>query len=118
MVPSSTNAIPIFGPPLQPPSGQLTAEIMLQKAVRGCILPPFVAEQLLDEPNGLEIFRKLYVFIFAGGPLSQATGDAISGVMTLCQCHGSTDARQVRQLVPRPEEWSYMEFYLDPKLGS
>lgn len=68
MVPLFTNVIPIFGPPLRPPSGQLAAEIMMQQAFRGCILPPFVAEQLLHEPNGLVLFKKLDVFIYAGGP--------------------------------------------------
>ena len=116
MVPLFTNAIPIFGPPLRPPSGQLAAEIMLHQPVRGCILPPFVAEQLLHEPNGLEFFKKLDVFIYASRPLSQATGNAISGVTTVCQFYGSTEVGQIRQLVPRPEDWSYMEFHPDTKL--
>ncbi|KAL8793203.1 MAG: hypothetical protein Q9195_004233 [Heterodermia aff. obscurata] len=116
MVPIFTNAIPIFGPPLRSPSGNLTAEIMLQQTVRGCILPPFVAEQLLHESDGLEFFKKLDVFIYAGGPLSQATGNAISSVTTVCQFYGATEVGQIRQLVPRPEDWSYMEFHPDTKL--
>lgn len=116
MVPVFTNAIPVFGPPLRPPSGELAAEIMQQQPIRGCILPPAVAEQLIHKPNGLECFRRLEVFIYAGGPLSQAVGDMISKVTTVCQFYGSTETGPTRQLVPRPEDWAYMEFHPDTKL--
>ncbi len=78
---------------------------------RGCILPPSVAEQLLREPVGLDYFKQLDIFCYAGGPLSQHTGDTISAVTTICQFYGSTEVGQVRQLVPHPEFWSYMEFH-------
>lgn len=111
MIPLYTNAIPIFGPPARPASGALVAEIMQQQKLRGCLLPPSVAEKLLHESNGLEFFKQLDVFCYAGGPLSASTGDAISKVTTVCQFYGSTELGQVRQLVPRREDWSYMEFH-------
>ena len=116
MVPLYTNAIPIFGPPLRPPSGALVADIMKQQQIRGSILPPSVAEELLHEPDGLEFFKRLDVFSYAGGPLAQATGDSISGVTMVCQFYGSTEVGQIRQLVPRRENWSYMEFHPNEKL--
>ena len=116
MAPLYTNAIPVFGPPLRPPSGALVAEIMQHQDIRGCILPPSVAEHLLHEPNGLDLYKQLDVFCYAGGPLSRAAGDMISGVTTICQFYGSTEVGQIRQLVPRPEDWSYMEFHPNTKL--
>ncbi|KAL8720788.1 MAG: hypothetical protein Q9181_007848 [Wetmoreana brouardii] len=116
MVPVFTNAIPVFGPPLRPPSGELAAEILRQQYVRRCLLPPSVAEQLLHSNDGLDLFRQLDIFCYAGGPLSQAAGDAISGVTTVCQFYGSTEAGQIRLLVPQAEDWSYMEFHPDAKL--
>ena len=116
MVPLYTHTIPVFGPPLMPPSGALVAEIMQQQELRGSILPPAVVEQLLDEPNGLEYFKKLEVLCFAGGPLSQAVGDQISKVTILCQFYGSTEVGQIKQLVPQGEDWSYMEFHPETKL--
>ncbi|KAL8702786.1 MAG: hypothetical protein Q9201_004041 [Fulgogasparrea decipioides] len=116
MVPVFTNAIPVFGPPLRPPSGALAAEILRQQHVRRCLLPPSVAEQLLHSNNGLDLFKQLEIFCYAGGPLSQAAGDAISGVTTVCQFYGSTEVGQIRLLVPQPEDWSYMEFHPAMKL--
>ena len=116
VVPLYTTAIPVFGPPLRPPSGPLVADIMLQQKIRGCILPPSVVEQLLQEPNGLDYFKQLDIVCYAGGPLSQATGDTINRVTTICQFYGSTEVGQIRQLVPRPEDWSYMEFHPKTRL--
>ena len=116
MVPLYTDAIPVFGPPLRPPSGALVADIMQQQKIRGCILPPSVAEQLLHEPNGSDFFKQLDIFCYAGGPLSQATGDTISEVTMVCQFYGSTEVGQIRQLVPRRENWSYMEFHPNTRL--
>lgn len=111
MIPLYTNAIPVFGPPLRPPSGALVAEIMRQQSIRGCLLPPSVAEQLLHEPDGLDMIKRLDIFCYAGGPLSPAAGDAISAVTNLCQFYGSTEMGQIRQLLPRREDWSYMQFH-------
>ena len=116
MVPLFTYAIPVYGPPLRPPSGALVAHIIEQQRVRGCLLPPSVAEQLLHEPNGLECVKSLDIFCYAGGPLSPATGDAISEVTSLCQFYGSTEVGQIRQLVPRREDWSHMEFHPNAKI--
>lgn len=115
-VPLFTHTIPIFGPPSRPPSGALAAEIMQQQRLRGLFLPPIVAEQLLQEPAGLDYFKDLDVFCYAGGPLSQAAGDAISQVTTVCQFYGSTELGQVRQLLPKREDWSYMQFHPLSKL--
>ena len=116
MAPLYTNAIPVFGPPLRPPSGALVADIIKKQKIRGCLLPPSVAEELLHEPDGLELFKQLDVFCYAGGPLAQATGDSVSAVTMICQFYGSTEVGQVRQLVPRSEEWSYMEFHPNTRL--
>ncbi|KAL8678453.1 MAG: hypothetical protein Q9186_005191 [Xanthomendoza sp. 1 TL-2023] len=115
-VPLFTHTIPIFGPPSRPPSGALVAEIMRQERLHGLFLPPIVAEQLLQEENGISYFQNLDVFCYAGGPLSQTTGDAISAVTTVCQFYGSTELGQIRQLVPEHGDWSYMEFHPHSKL--
>ncbi|MDI1492470.1 MAG: putative secondary metabolism biosynthetic enzyme [Ramalina farinacea] len=116
VLPLYTHTIPVFGPPLRPPSGALVADILKQQNVRGCILPPAVAEQLLHEPDGLDCFKQLDVFCYAGGPLSQATGDSISSVTSVCQFYGGTEIGQVRQLVPQGGDWPYMEFHPNAKI--
>lgn len=116
MVPLYTQATPVFGPPLRPPSGTLVAEIIRQQNIKGCLLPPVIAEQLIHEPNALTLIQNLDVFCYAGGPLSKAIGDSVSSVTSVCQFYGSTEVGQVRQLVPRREDWSYMEFHPSSKL--
>ena len=116
IVPLYTTAVPVFGPPLRPPSAALVAEIMEQQNIRGCLLPPSVVEQLLHEPHGLDFVKRLDIVCYAGGPLSQGTGDVISRVTSVCQFYGSTEVGQIRQLVPRSEDWSYMEFHPRTKL--
>lgn len=116
MVPLYTAAIPIFGPSLHPPNGLLAAEIMRQQEVRGCMLPPSMTDDIISSSDGVACFKKLDVFCYAGGPLSQATGDSISAVTTVCQFYGSTEVGQIRQLVPQREDWSYMEFHPKAKL--
>lgn len=116
VLPLYTHTIPVFGPPLRPPSGALVADILKQQSVRGCILPPAVAEQLLHEPDGLDCFKQLDVFCYGGGPLSQTTGDTISSVTSVCQFYGGTEIGQVRQLVPQGGDWPYMEFHPNAKL--
>ena len=107
---------PVLGPPLRPPSGQLVKEIMEQQQLRSLFIPPAVAEQILQEPGGLEFFKGLDFMYYAGGPLSQAAGDLISRVTTLCQLYGSTETFQIPQLVPLPEDWAYMEWHPSIKL--
>ena len=110
MVPLFTDAIPVYGPPLKAPSTRII-DIMECQDIGGMLLPPSLIEQLLHEPNGLEYIQRLGILCYAGGPLSQAAGDKIVQYTTLCQFYGSTEVGQVRQLVPLPEDWSYMQFH-------
>ena len=84
--------------------------------IRGCILPPSAVEQLLHEPHSLDFFKRLEIVCYAGGPLSQGTGNIIGRVTTVCQFYGSTEVGQIRQLLPRSKDWSYMEFLPKTKL--
>ncbi|MCJ1366763.1 hypothetical protein MMC16_005893 [Acarospora aff. strigata] len=69
-----------------------------------------VAEQLLQEPGGLEFFKELEFLCYTGGPFSPTTGKLLAGVTELCPLYGSTEAFQVPQVVPSPEDWAYMEW--------
>ena len=112
----SEASCPVLGPPLRPPSGQLVKEIMEKQRLKSLFIPPAVAEQILQEPAGLEFFRGLDFMYTAGGPLSQAAGDLISGATSVCQLYGSTETSQIPMLVPLPEDWAYMEFHPSLKL--
>ena len=111
MLPLFSRSIPVFGPPVAPPSSKLAAEIMSQVEILGTMLPPSIAEQLLLESEKTDYFRRLRFLCFAGGPLSKAAGDKLSKLTTLCQFYGSTETAGIRQLVPLPEDWPYIEFH-------
>ncbi|TVY78270.1 Non-canonical non-ribosomal peptide synthetase FUB8 [Lachnellula suecica] len=111
MVPLYNLTAPIFGPPLRPPSGALAAEMIRLHKPRGAVIPPSITEQLYHEHDGADLFKTLDVLLYAGGPLPQVVGDEISKYTTLCQFYGSTEMSQIRQLVPLPEDWSYIEFH-------
>lgn len=111
MVPVYTKTVPIFGPPTRPPSGGLVAQILRIQDVRGCFLPPTIAAQLYNEPDGPELLKKLDVLCYAGGPLPEDIGNELVKHVLLCQFYGSTEVGQVRQLIPPKEHWQYMEFH-------
>ena len=101
---------PVLGPPLMPPSGSLLKEVMRHQSLRALYLPPSIAEQLLQEPGGLDFFRGLDFLCYTGGPFSPSAGEQLSKVTELCPLYGSTEAFQVPQLAPSPEDWAWMEW--------
>ncbi|TVY83972.1 Non-canonical non-ribosomal peptide synthetase FUB8 [Lachnellula suecica] len=101
---------PVIGPPARPPTGALISQIMKQQDIRGLFVPPSIAEQLLEEPGGLELFKTLDFLCYAGGPLSYTAGVILRDVTTLRQFYGSTEFVQVQQLVPEREDFEYLEW--------
>lgn len=117
MNPTFTEASsPVLGPPLQPPSGALLKEIMKQQKLRALYIPPAIAEQLLQEPQGIDFFRDLDFLCYTGAPFSPNAGKQLVEVTELCSLYGSTEAFQVPQLAPSKEDWAYMEWNPNFKL--
>ena len=116
VVPLYTNTSPIFGPPLRPPSGPLAAQILQAQAnIRCLILPPTVIEELHKDPQAIQLYRKLEIVCFAGGPLAKAVGEEIAKHTAVCQFYGSTEMGQIRQLFPHRENWAYIELHPSAK---
>ena len=101
---------PVLGPPMMPPSGQLMKEIMQSQQLRAVYIPPAIAEQLLQEPGSIDLFKKLDFLCYTGAPFSSSAGQKLVEVTTLVSLYGSTEAFQVPQLVPSKEDWAYMEW--------
>ncbi|KAL9137789.1 MAG: hypothetical protein Q9175_000994 [Cornicularia normoerica] len=103
---------PVLGPALMPPSGALLREIAKQHKLRALAIPPSIAEQLLQEPNGLDLFRDLDFLCCTGGPIPQKAGETLSSVTELCPLYGSTEAFQVPQLRPEDpqKDFGYIEW--------
>ena len=103
---------PVLGPALMPPSATLMKEVMKFQKLRALYIPPSIAEQVLQEPNGLDLFRDLDFVCYTGGPFSQKAGDVLSQVTELLPLYGSTEAFQVPQLAPQDplKDYAYMEW--------
>lgn len=99
-----------MGPPLAPPSGSLTDEIMKHQKLRAILCPPIIIDQLMQEPTGFERLGRLDFLVYAGGPLSPSTGDRLKGEVDLGQFYGATEYFQIHTFVPHPEDWSYLEW--------
>lgn len=104
------NAKLVLSPPGRPPTGHLVSEIMDHFKLRSIFCPPIVAEQLIQEPGGIEKCKSLKFLLYAGGPLSQTAGDTLSKVTDVCQFFGSTESGPVQALVPRREDWACIEW--------
>ena len=85
-------------------------EIMQSQQLRAVYIPPAIAEQLLQEPGSLDLFKKLDFLCYTGAPFSPSAGQKLVEVTTLVSLYGSTEAFQVPQLVPSKEDWAYMEW--------
>ncbi|KAF1949507.1 putative NRPS-like enzyme [Byssothecium circinans] len=106
-----SNATLVMSPPTRPPTGHLVNEIMDHFELKSIFCPPIIAEQLVQEPGGLEKCKSLNFLLYAGGPLSQAAGDALSKVTDVCQFYGQTETGAIQALVPLREDWASLEWH-------
>lgn len=104
------NAKLVMSPPNRPPTGHLVSEIMDQFKLKSIFCPPIVAEQLVQEADGIEKCKNLKFLLYAGGPLSQSAGEALSAVTDVCQFYGQTETGAIQALVPRREDWASLEW--------
>ncbi|KAJ4403409.1 putative NRPS-like protein biosynthetic cluster [Gnomoniopsis sp. IMI 355080] len=104
------NAKLVMSPPTRPPTGHLVSEIMDQFKLKSIFCPPIVAEQLVQETDGIDKCKNLKFLLYAGGPLSQSAGEALSAVTDVCQFYGQTETGAIQALVPRREDWASLEW--------
>ncbi|KAI1505652.1 acetyl-CoA synthetase-like protein [Biscogniauxia marginata] len=104
------NTSPVLGPPHLIPDGPLLKSVMLQQKLRAMFLVPSVIEQLLQEPNGIDLFKDVDFVGYSGAPSSPAVGDRLSKVVELVSPFGSTEIVSVPELSLPREEWAWHEF--------
>lgn len=104
------NAKLVMPPPTRPPTGHLVSEIMDHFKLKSIFCPPIVAEQLVQEVDGIEKCKNLKFLLYAGGPLSRAAGEALSKVTDVCQFYGQTETGAIQALVPKRDDWANLEW--------
>ena len=107
----STSATVVLGPAMTPPSGKMISDIMTKYPLRAVFAPPVMFEQFLQQPKAIEQAKTLDFMLYAGGPLTLNTGNALSEVTSVCQFYGATETNLVPTLMPRQEDWAYVEFH-------
>lgn len=101
----------VIGTLNKPSTGQIAAEIMRHIKLKALFCPPVIYDQLLQEPDALHNAKDLEFVMYAGGPLTTATGNALSRVTDVCGFYGSTEASPAQALVPARENWDTFEFH-------
>ncbi|KAL8774316.1 MAG: hypothetical protein Q9209_001067 [Squamulea sp. 1 TL-2023] len=101
----------VLGPSNKPSTGQTAAEVMRQMKLKALFCPPNIYEQLLQEPDGLELTKNLDFVMYAGGPLTTTTGTTLSKVTDVCGFYGSTETGPAQTLVPARVDWDTLEFH-------
>lgn len=71
---------------------------------------PAILEQLLHDPQGIDLLKGLDFVACAGAPLPSSVGDRIAGIVKLYIFIGSTETFPLPELVKSPEYWQYHEF--------
>ncbi|KAI4249038.1 MAG: hypothetical protein LQ352_005745 [Teloschistes flavicans] len=107
----STYSSVVLGPAEKPSTGQTAAAVMRQFDLKALFCPPNIYEQLLQEADAIELASKVEFIMYAGGPLTTATGNALSKVTNVCGFYGSTEASPAQALVPTREDWDTLEFH-------
>ncbi|KAH9884898.1 acetyl-CoA synthetase-like protein [Xylariomycetidae sp. FL2044] len=104
------NSSPVLGPPHMIPDGALLKSVLQHQKLRALFLVPSVVEQLLQEPNGIELFRHVDVVAWAGAPPSPTLGDRLAEVVYLISPYGSTETFLIPELSLSPQYWAWHEF--------
>ncbi|KAL8734972.1 MAG: hypothetical protein Q9181_002995 [Wetmoreana brouardii] len=112
----STHSTVVLGPSDKPSTGHTAAEVMRQFNLKALFCPPNIYEQLLQEPDALEHVKDLEFVMYAGGPLTTATGKALSEVTDVCGFYGSTETGPAQTLIPARQDWDTLEFH--PQYGA
>ena len=89
----------------------MVSSILDKVDAKALFCPPIIAEMLVKEPKGIEQCSRLDFLLYAGGPLSEATGTALSKVTDVCQFYGQTETGPLQALVPLRENWAFLEFH-------
>ena len=107
----SEYASPVLGPPHLPPSGPMISQIMEHQKLRAIFAPPVIVEQMMQEPKGLNQIKQLDFLLYAGGPLTSSTENAISKITSLCSSYGTTETGNITGLFPSQDDWGYLEWH-------
>lgn len=110
------DVVGVLPPAGEPLSAMLVDAILLQKNVQGAALPPSIIVDLYKRTESFERLCQLDYVLYAGGPLPQEVGDALSSRTHLASTFGSTEAAYPPLQVCDSADWEYVSY--SPVFGS
>ena len=69
--------VSVFQPPLAALNAEVFDGILRYGRCTGCVIPPFLLEQMLEVPAYFDTLASLDFVQFGSGPLSKAAGDQL-----------------------------------------
>lgn len=100
----------VLGPAHIAPDAVLLQRVAEQQKLRAIMVVPAIVEQLLHDPKGEDLLKRLDFVTCAGAPLSSAAGSRASKLVRLCVFIGSTETFPLPELQKSPDDWLYHEF--------
>lgn len=100
----------MVSPPLSPLTPDVANAIHEYGRVEYSILPPSVLNEISKNKEHLRNLGKLEHLFYAGGPLSQASGDIVSPYVRLSQSYGSPEMGVPPMLPKKPKLWFWFRF--------
>ena len=112
IMPFLYDVVVVLGPAQVPQHGKIVAEIMKQVKLRALIGPPIIFDDLVKNHRDAFLANKngLKAVCYGGGPLTEATGDFLSGEVMVVQMLASTEALYLPAFMPEPHNWRYLEW--------
>ena len=104
-------ATPVFGPPSRFANGVDVKHIMDQIPLRIFLGVPAVIEHVASLPGGMEHLQKLDYLAYTGGPLNPTVGNRLAKHTQICSFYGSGEIGLVPNLMPRKEDWEWLEIH-------
>lgn len=97
-------------PPIAPLTADVVNEVHLQANVTVSALAPSIVTDLAKNTEYLENISRLNGLVFAGGPLSEATGKLIAPRTVLHAGYGASEWIAAPMLPKSPQYWPYIHF--------
>ena len=93
------------------PDASLVKTILDAQNVKLLATAPAHIEGISGLRGGIASLSKLDYLCYVGGPLAPAVGDLLKDKVSIIPFYGSTEAGGARLLVPKPDDFQYLEFH-------
>lgn len=99
----------VLGPPQRAPGAELLKAVAEQQDLRAIMVVPTILEEIVHDPQSLDLLKRLEFVGCGGAPLPVPTGDLVSGIVKLRIFIGSTETFPLPELAKSSKDWQYRE---------